>query len=620
MKKLYTLALALMAGTAVFAQTQRMTLLEEFTQASCGPCAAQNPALNAILAQNEAKVISIKYQTNWPGVDPMNTQTQAWVGPRVTYYTISGVPNICFDGNVIQKAAPSTLTQTAINNRYAVASPFDVVVSHAYNATYDSITISVDVTASQAAAGTLVLHTVLVEKDVTFCVAPGTNGETEFYSVMRKMLPNANGTTLATSWTVGQTQNFSFTTAVPTYVYDKKELAVVTFIQDNATKEVKQTAISNPLPIPLDASIKACGSTSLTCASSYAPTFDMTNYGTTDITSVDFSYTVAGNTQTYNWTGLLAAGATTSISLNPVTLAVGSNNFVCNITAVNGLTDFVSTNNNYTASLIYNGSSAVAAPAVEGFVTSTFPPTNWLKVDGGGTATWTRSSVGATAVNGCAKMDYYNSPNGDMDDLLTAKFDLSNVTNPSFSFTFAKGGYSGFVDQMDVMVSTDCGTTWTTEWSQSDPQLLTAGNLTTAFTATSGSATQWRTETFSLNSYVGQPEVQVMFRAISGYGNNLYLDDINVSATVGVGENSLEQQISLYPTPTSGDLFINLSAIKDNTVRISISDVTGKVVENYTAEKSNQTLINLGNLQNGSYMVQIDADGQRIIKKVVLNK
>ena len=223
-------------------------------------------------------------------------------------------------------------------------------------------------------------------------------------------------------------------------------------------------------------------------------------------------------------------------------------------------------------------------------------------------------------MNGCAKMDYYNSPNGDMDDLLTAKFDLSNVTNPSFSFTFAKGGYSGFSDQMDVMVSTDCGTTWTTEWSQSDPQLLTAGNLTTAFTATSGSATQWRTETFSLNSYVGQPEVQVMFRAISGYGNNLYLDDINVSATVGVGENSLEQQISLYPTPTSGDLFINLSAIKDNTVRISISDVTGKVVENYTAEKSNQTLINLGNLQNGSYMVQIDADGQRIIKKVVLNK
>ena len=620
MKKLYTLALALMAGTAVFAQTQRMTLLEEFTQASCGPCAAQNPALNAILAQNEAKVISIKYQTNWPGVDPMNTQTQAWVGPRVTYYTISGVPNICFDGNVIQKAAPSTLTQTAINNRYAVASPFDVVVSHAYNATYDSITISVDVTASQAAAGTLVLHTVLVEKDVTFCVAPGTNGETEFYSVMRKMLPNANGTTLATSWTVGQTQNFSFTTAVPTYVYDKKELAVVTFIQDNATKEVKQTAISNPLPIPLDASIKACGSTSLTCASSYAPTFDMTNYGTTDITSVDFSYTVAGNTQTYNWTGLLAAGATTSISLNPVTLAVGSNNFVCDITAVNGVPDFVGTNNNFTASLIYNGSSAVAAPAVEGFVATTFPPTNWLKVDGGSTATWTRSSVGATAVNGCAKMDYYNSPNGDMDDLLTAKFDLSNVTNPSFSFTFAKGGYSGFVDQMDVMVSTDCGTTWTTEWSQSDPQLLTAGNLTTAFTATSGSATQWRTETFSLNSYVGQPEVQVMFRAISGYGNNLYLDDINVSATVGVGENSLEQQISLYPTPTSGDLFINLSAIKDNTVRISISDVTGKVVENYTAEKSNQTLINLGNLHNGSYMVQIDADGQRIIKKVVLNK
>ncbi|HAG05757.1 MAG TPA: hypothetical protein DCG68_02730, partial [Cryomorphaceae bacterium] len=72
MKKL-TLALALLlGGTTAFAQATRLVLFEEFTQASCSPCASQNPAFNTLLSGNTTKAISIKYQTSWPGVDPMN--------------------------------------------------------------------------------------------------------------------------------------------------------------------------------------------------------------------------------------------------------------------------------------------------------------------------------------------------------------------------------------------------------------------------------------------------------------------------------------------------------------------------------------------------------------------
>ena len=621
MKKLYTLALAMFVGVAVNAQSQRLTLLEEFTQASCGPCAAQNPALNSLLSSNESKTISIKYQTNWPGVDPMNTQTQLWVGPRVSYYAVSGVPNIAFDGNVLTAVAPSQLTQAGINSRYAVASPFDLVVTHAYNATYDSINISVDVTCTQAASGTLVLHTVLVEKEIAFCVAPGSNGETEFFSVMRKMLPSAAGTALPTAWTVGQTQNFQFTTAVPTYVYDKKELAIVAFVQNNTNKEVLQSGISNPLQIPLDGSIIACGNSSLTCVGTYSPTVDLTNYGTSTLTTANLSYTIAGNTLIYTWNGSLATGASTTISLPSVTLNNGNNTFTCNLTSVNGTTDFVANNNTYTATIIYNNTPAVAAPVTEGFVAAAFPPTNWLRINGGNAAsTWTRNAVGTTANNGSSKMDYYNSPAADVDELMTPKFDLSTAISPTFTFSLAKAGYSGFSDLLEVMVSSDCGATWTTEWSQADPTLLTAGYMTTAFTPVSGSTAQWRTETFSLNTYVGQPEVMVMFRATSGYGNNLYIDDVNLSVAVGVNENTLDQQISLFPIPSTGDVFLNLSAVKDNMVRISINDVTGKTIETYTTAKSNQHKVVMNTLQDGTYYIQIDADSQRIIKKVVLTK
>jgi len=110
MKKITTLLALACVTSFSFGQSQRLTLLEEFTQASCGPCASQNPALNTLLNANTTKAISIKYQTSWPGVDPMNAQTQTDVGPRVTYYTVSGVPNIRYDGNVLT-GAPSVKLQ-----------------------------------------------------------------------------------------------------------------------------------------------------------------------------------------------------------------------------------------------------------------------------------------------------------------------------------------------------------------------------------------------------------------------------------------------------------------------------------------------------------------------------
>lgn len=623
MKKIYSLLfIAVLCANLATAQSQRLCLLEEFTQASCGPCAAQNPALNALLSQNEAKVVSIKYQTNWPGTDPMNTQTQTWVGPRVSYYGVTGVPNISFDGNVLQAAAPSSLTQAGINNRYAVASPFTLNVSHVYNATYDSISISIEAVASQATSGTLVLHTALVEKEITFCTPPGSNGEKDFYSVLRQMLPNASGTTLPTSWTVGQTQSYQFNIAVPSYIYDKKQLAVVVFIQDNTNKEVKQTAISNPIVLPLDASIKVCGNTSVTCNPNFTPSVEVTNYGSTDITSLDLSYSVGGNSGTYNWTGVITTGNSTTITLPAVTLSTTNNTFSCNLTSVNGGVDQVTGNDTYSSLIIYNGSAAVAAPVIEGFTGTAFPPSNWIRLNGGSTtATWTRIGVGATANNGCAKMDYYNSPGGDIDELYTSKFDLTNAINPNLAFTLAKASYTGYTDQLDVNISTDCGATWTTIWSQSDPQLATAGALSSAFTPTSGSATQWRTENVSLSAYLGQPEVIVSFKAISGYGNNLFLDNINIyNSVTGIDDNDISSIISIYPVPSTGSVFIDLTPIKSDEVKISVMDVTGKNIRSYTTAKSNRHEVQMQDLANGSYMIRVDAEGQFIQKQVILNK
>ena len=148
------------------AQVQRMVLIEEFTNASCPPCAAQNPAFNALLAQNATKVIPLKYQTSWPGTDPMNAANPTDVATRVSVYGVTGVPMGVMDGDTSKMpatpnayaGAPAALTQLQIDNEYAIPSPISMNLTHSFNAATDSVIVNLTITASQAMSGNLKLH------------------------------------------------------------------------------------------------------------------------------------------------------------------------------------------------------------------------------------------------------------------------------------------------------------------------------------------------------------------------------------------------------------------------------------------------------------------------------
>src|SRR5436190_1980734 len=99
MKKLFTLITFIALCSVALAQTQRMVLTEEFTQASCPPCASANPTYNAMCDANPTKLIGLHYQVSWPGSDPMNAENATQVATRVSYYGVSGVPDSKLDGS-----------------------------------------------------------------------------------------------------------------------------------------------------------------------------------------------------------------------------------------------------------------------------------------------------------------------------------------------------------------------------------------------------------------------------------------------------------------------------------------------------------------------------------------
>jgi hypothetical protein len=620
MQKIYSLIACLLISGSVFSQSQRLVLFEEFTSENCGPCAATNGPLNDLLNSNGNEVVSIKYQNNIPSAGPMYGHNTADVNSRMTYYANNYSPNGIVDGNVYNDQ-PATLTQAILTNRAAVTSPFTVNITHAINGTDVNVTAVVKMTGSISPAG-LVAQFAIIERNVYFTAAPGSNGEKHFEGVMKKMLPNSSGTALPSTMVQGDSvvYNFSWTMA---NVYNQVQLAVVGFVQDNATKEVHQAGYSRTL-IQNDAGVTATQINYLNCDTVVTPSVNVFNYGISDLTSVDILYKVdAGTNQTYNWTGNIPSGGSGLITLPAITLTAGSHTITTATANPNGSADQDAFNDSKVTPLLI-AAAPIATPIIQGFTTGAFPPAGWARYNADASYTWTRVAAGATGTNGSAKIDFYNSTPGQIDELFLPPFSLAGANNAYLTFYVAKVRYSpAYNDEIDFNATTDCGTTWNMLWGKTDDTGLTT-NLTAntnAWTPVSGSTTDWRQETVDLSSLLGQTNIIAKFTAISGYGNNGYIDDINITQNVGVGENSVTETISVFPIPSAGNVSLTLDKLNASTFTLVITDLAGKTISRQENVANTGTLtVDLSSFENGSYLVNIETPGQKIIKKVILEK
>jgi len=630
MKKITLIACAFLmsASTMVFAQSQRLVMVEEFTQASCPPCAAQNPGFNTLLNANSTKLVALKYQTSWPGVDPMNAQNPTEVATRVTYYNVTGVPHGLFDGSPLTggsyTGAPANATQAMVDAEYAVPSPFTIAINHSFNAGYDSLYINCTVTCTQAVTGTLVLHVAMMERDIYFTSAPGTNGETHFEGVMKKMIPDATGLTLPTSWTLNQTQSFNFAIAVPWYVYDLNQAAVAAFIQDNSNQSVLQAAYSTPiggLSTANNAAITSIsGASFLTCAGSVTPNVVIQNLTSTTMTSATISYALDGvQLGTQPWTGSLTQSQTATVTMPAVNIPTpGNHTLTFKVMNPNGAVDFSPIDNVKNFQVDYVAAPA-AAPLVEPFTSGTYPPSGWAVQDVNNDGfTWTRSTAGLYGA-GSSMMDFYDSPNGRSDNLFTKAVDMTNSpASSTLEFDVAYAQYTSENDRLKVNVSTDCGATWNTVYNKAGSTLATTAATNTFFVPTSS---QWRHESVDISTYVGQSNVIFEFNGISNFGNNLYVDNINYSV-LGVNDPLLNSAVSVYPNPANGSFFVKVAFDKAENMTITITNPIGETVKTMDVKNtvSGVFAFDLSKEAKGNYFVNIKTDQGSVTKRIAITQ
>ena len=217
-------------------------LLEDFANVSCIPCVTANKIIESLTKYTYGfdKLVAVKYPTNFPSSsDPFYLANSQDCDARMGYYNILFAPTTIIDGIERPISTDSSDIISAIDQRLQKNPKFRVHVSDKIvgSTYYSTVTIRVE-DGSGLTFSDLILHTVVTETDIEFSSPPGSNGETKFFDVMRKMLPSNAGESLSSIEITGE-GSFSRQIAIdPGWV--QMNLNTVAFIQNVNTKEVFQ--------------------------------------------------------------------------------------------------------------------------------------------------------------------------------------------------------------------------------------------------------------------------------------------------------------------------------------------------------------------------------------------
>ncbi|MGQ0828024.1 MAG: T9SS type A sorting domain-containing protein, partial [Bacteroidota bacterium] len=351
------------------------------------------------------------------------------------------------------------------------------------------------------------------------------------------------------------------------------------------------------------------------CSNTLSPKITLKNFGTNTITNVTINYGAGNYSNSHSWAGSLASGASTTVSLTPITVTDGAYSFKVKTSMPNGSTDPVSANDS-TSSSLQISTLVKAIPFSESFESTVFPPAQWNLNNPDKGITWARTTSAAKMGVASAWMDTWNYTNGPTDELISP---LINLTTGASLLTF-QVAYTYYTldgsesDTLQVLISTDCGNTYTSIYKKTGDQLRTAPPSQVIFVPT---ANQWRMESISLSAYTSCPNALIKFRHISDYENDMYLDDINISSSTSLEEN-FNSAFTIYPNPGNGNITVSLGELQE-IGSIQITNIIGQNIEKAPViVAKNLYTYDLSDLPAGIYFVTLYSDKASAIQKLII--
>ena len=247
--------------------------------------------------------------------------------------------------------------------------------------------------------------------------------------------------------------------------------------------------------------------------------------------------------------------------------------------------------------------------------------------------TWAPTSIDVCNPDGdiAYYVNNYDYSSYGVDDLLLpVNLDLTQVIEPTLHFNVAYAPYydgNAFIDSLKVLVSNDCGTSSDILFRSGGEELSTTSdgegpnNLYEYDRFSPQNCEEWRPVTLDLSAYVGQ-YITLRFVNQSGYGNNMYLDNIWIeSIPLSTDGNTQAMTIDLKPNPTAGYTIVSGQGIESMQLRLSVFSPSGVKMFDQPVQGNGdhwQEAIDMSRYQPGVYFVKIiRGDAEVLTRKLV---
>lgn len=221
-------------------QSERILLVENFTNTGCLPCKAAEEDYERLLSNQAlaSRVATVLYHVFWPDPkDPFYLANKPPIQQRVQYDSVLSAPHVRFNGFLRGDNTTNYFRDWQVQMLSELVRPPDVGIELTSEGSGNDITITARLTPyAQTFANDLKFYLLITEDSVYY---EGQNGIKNHNYAMRDMLTGGLGEPIAL--TSGQPVTITKQyTLNPQWV--RKQLHILSFVQSHASKLVLQAA------------------------------------------------------------------------------------------------------------------------------------------------------------------------------------------------------------------------------------------------------------------------------------------------------------------------------------------------------------------------------------------
>ncbi|HLO92530.1 MAG TPA: PKD domain-containing protein [Lentimicrobium sp.] len=316
---------------------------------------------------------------------------------------------------------------------------------------------------------------------------------------------------------------------------------------------------------------------------------------------------------------------TSATSQNPVVLFTGASGYSVTLTTTNINGSSSVTKDDY----VFIG--GMSLPFSEDWESGNMQANGWEIVNPDNLVTWdVYTIITDSSANNAARMNFfnYNVAPGRRDQLITPAMNLKGLNTAYLSFEHAYiRRYAQISDSLIIYISTDCGTNWTKVSSFGEDGTGNFETMPLAIVETEPQSTDdWCAGTgnpvcniIDISNWVGNDNVKIMFETVHRRGNNLFIDNIYVSPSIGVTDEQLTEVkgLSIYPNP--GNNYFQISSEKElKSPVMQIISTSGKIIYSNQMVTANNWTLNTGKLPQGMYILRVISSDNTLDKKLIV--